>query len=117
MYYEHPHVAIDVATIDDHPLVPAKAGHHVAVFGYLVQGHDTNTAQLRESADGSTFAALHGPMSLGVGTGVGNGIGGDTPVLTTRAGYGLYLTTTAAAQVSGELQYRYLPGLSPRELS
>lgn len=89
----------------------AKPGHFIAVFGLVVQGHAVgNVVQLRGSSNGSDFTARHFPVKADDGTGAREGLGGDTPIALLPAGEGLYLTTSDAARVAGNIVYDYLPG-------
>ncbi|MEW4569310.1 hypothetical protein AB1L88_15705 [Tautonia sp. JC769] len=92
-------------------IAPARAGHFLAVFGLVVQGHeDGNVVQLRGSANGSDFTARHWPIKADAGSGAGESLGGDTPIAVLPGGEGLYLTTSSGDRVGGNVVYDYLPG-------
>lgn len=104
----------DVATAGSTLLAPARDGHYIAVFSIVAQGHaDGQTARLRGSADGSTFAERHWPIKCDEGSGGGESVGGGTPICWLAPGESLYLTTAAAARVAGNVVYDYLPGTPP----
>jgi hypothetical protein len=91
-------------------ITPAMSGHRVAVYSITAQGHeDGQVVQLRGSPDGSSFAARHWPIKCGDGTGAGESLGGATPIALLPAGEALYLTTSAAGRVAGNVVWDYLP--------
>lgn len=95
--------AIDVATIADHTIVAAKAGHSIRVKNYtIIAGGAVNVTWK------SGTNAISGALPLVANSGAAPSAGGDGHILDTADGEALKLTLDAAVQVSGHLCYEYV---------